>query len=371
MTQQDNNTPPPPPKEPEPQMQARTFSRLIQEVAEYWGVDPNRVMDLGRSFIKCKQDVQVPASRVVEFLMICREHRLNPATREIYGFYSFNNRTGWTLQTGVEIDGWLKLANQHPNYDGFEQDFEFAVNPRGERIARAVSCTTRVYRKDRSRPTVVKLFMDEWCEDTPVWGKKPNWQLGVKGIKHGLRCAFGFAGIGDADVEEASTNAPRGVAVLPADLSLVAEPQSLAHKPVEPVASQLPAAPDREALGVTSKPASWADQHRNTSPAPQPEQEPSGTDDPPAPEQPRVTPEAAKQFGAVIAKHRKARKWGLGSAAAKLEIDGADLSAIEAGDAKTCATLTRSDVERLASALADPTAAGQLLMELCSLLKLS
>lgn len=390
MNPQDNNDTPPPPQEPEQDGKQATgnrqFTRIIQEVADYWGVDPARVMDLGRSFIKVKGQYQVPASKVLEFLMICREHKLNPATREIYGFYSYSNRNGWTLQTGVEIDGWLKLANQHPQYDAFEIEHHFAVNSKGERIKLATSCTVRVFRKDRSRPTTLTLDMDEWQEETPVWNKKPNWQLGVKAIKHGLRCAFGFAGIGDLDVEEAGEGA-RGVAQLPANITapvaIPAQPvAALPHKPVASIAADLEQAKakqdDRAALGVTPKEATPHKDRQAAAPAqepapspedvhdreqrkeagrqPDPEQdappvENNPADNPPAQVAPRITAEQAKAVGGFLAKLRKARKLGLGSAAAKLNMESHDLTAIEAGDLKAVLSITPAEVAAFAAQL--------------------
>lgn len=261
----------------------RVYGELVRGLAKAWGVSEDDVMRLAVSFIAVKEpSTRVPYEKCIEFLMICAAHKLNPATREIGAFYGYNEKQGWRLQTFIEVDGWVKLANQHPEYDGFTQEFHF----RGQdRLADSV--TTRVFRKGRSHPEETTIFMDEWKKDTPVWRQMPNWQLGVKGIKQTVRFAFGFAGIVDREdlLEESDT--------APVTVSTQAQPQTInpglpdktqvAPDIVQQAAQKKDERPLAEVLGVKSKTPPQGNSNNNYQAAPQsqPEVEPSGTDTPP------------------------------------------------------------------------------------------
>ena len=56
---------------------------------------------------------QVSHEELMVFMSIANEYRLNPLTKEIY---AFNNRGA--IQPIVSIDGWLKVINTHPQFDG-------------------------------------------------------------------------------------------------------------------------------------------------------------------------------------------------------------------------------------------------------------
>jgi hypothetical protein len=162
---------------------------LNQRLGISWGLDPNKIIGFAATFISTKGGTQVPMSKVIEFLMVCDQHRLNPATKEVAAFFSSDKG----LTTFVMIDGWVKLGNQHPECDGWE--FEEQADKDGKVVA--VRC--KVYRKDRTRPvTTPWLHMTDWrVSSSPQWGSKPSWMLSMKALKHGLRLAFGFAGIYD------------------------------------------------------------------------------------------------------------------------------------------------------------------------------
>lgn len=162
---------------------------LNQRLGISWGLDPNRIIGFAATFISVKGGQQVPMSKVIEFLMVCDQHKLNPATKEVAAFYSADKG----LTTFVMIDGWVKLGNQHPECDGWE--FEEQADKDGKVMA--VRC--KVYRKDRSRAVVTPwLHLTDWkVNSSPQWQSKPSWMLSMKALKHGLRLAFGFAGIYD------------------------------------------------------------------------------------------------------------------------------------------------------------------------------
>jgi len=90
-----------------------------------------------------------------------------------------------------EIDGWARIMNDHPQFDGmeFQQDDE--------------SCTCIIYRKDRSHATKATEYMNE-CRrtNTGPWQSHPKRMLRHKAMIQAARLAFGFGGIYDQDEAE-------------------------------------------------------------------------------------------------------------------------------------------------------------------------
>ena len=144
------------------------------------------------------------------FVLVANEYRLNPLTREIYAF----PKKGGGIQPIVSVDGWLNLANSHPQFDGLEVEFEH------DDAGKLVSATARVHRKDRSHPIVVTEYLAECVRSTDPW-KMAHRMLRHKAAIQGIRYAFGFSGILEPDeaesiaVREPATPEPRAVQQLP------------------------------------------------------------------------------------------------------------------------------------------------------------
>lgn len=144
------------------------------------------------------------------FLLVANEYGLNPVTREIYAF----PKKGGGIQPIVGVDGWMRMANAHPEFDGLEVDFQH------DDAGKLLSATARVHRRDRSHPVVVTEYLAECYRNTDPW-KMPHRMLRHKAAIQGIRYAFGFAGIMEPDeaegmVERATpTPEPRAVQALP------------------------------------------------------------------------------------------------------------------------------------------------------------
>lgn len=122
------------------------------------------------------------------FLLVAREYSLNPLTKEIYAFPA----KGGGIVPIVSIDGWVNLVNSHPQCDGFDIDFEDDDN------RNPISCTCKMYRKDRGRPVVVTEYLSECIRNTEPWKMKHR-MLRHKAVIQAARYAFGFSGIYDED----------------------------------------------------------------------------------------------------------------------------------------------------------------------------
>jgi phage recombination protein Bet len=141
------------------------------------------------------------------FLLVAKQYDLNPITKEIYAFPS---RGG--IVPIVSIDGWLKLVNSHPQFDGME--FSESHDDKGE----LVSVTCRLWRKDRSKPIVVTEYLDECVRPTDPWKMKHR-MLRHKALIQCARYAFGFAGVYDPDEGERIVLAQNGEAATTAQVS--------------------------------------------------------------------------------------------------------------------------------------------------------
>jgi phage recombination protein Bet len=138
------------------------------------------------------------------FLLVAKEYGLNPLTKEIYAFPA----KGGGIVPVVSIDGWINLVNSHGACDGFEFEMEHADD------GSLISCTCRMYRKDRGRPVTVTEYLSECKRGTDPW-KMQHRMLRHKAMIQAARYAFGFSGIYDedegakiADVSDASREEP-------------------------------------------------------------------------------------------------------------------------------------------------------------------
>ncbi len=140
---------------------------------------------------------QVSDAQMTALMVVANQYGLNPWTKEIYAFPDKNNG----IVPVVGVDGWSRIINQHPQFDGMEfvQDAE--------------SCTCIIYRKDRSHPVSVTEFMAE-CRRSNVgpWTSHPRRMLRHKAMIQCARLAFGYGGIYDQDEAERIVERDMGAA---------------------------------------------------------------------------------------------------------------------------------------------------------------
>ena len=121
----------------------------------------------------------------VALVIVANEYKLNPLTKEIYAFAA----KGGGIVPLVSIDGWVKIMNDHPQFDGIE------FNDLPDENGKLYGIEAVVYRKDRSRPIRVTEYLDECKRNTDPWNKTPCRMLRHRALIQGARYAFGFSGI--------------------------------------------------------------------------------------------------------------------------------------------------------------------------------
>jgi phage recombination protein Bet len=167
---------------------------VLIDMATRFGMEPAAFEQVLRATV-------VPGSCTKEqfaaFLLVAKQYNLNPITKEIYAFPA----KGGGIQPIVGIDGWMRIMNDHDQFDGME--FEDLRNKDDQVIA--IAC--RIFRKDRNHPVLVTEYLSECKRDSEPWKKWPARMLRHKAAIQCARYAFGFSGIIDPDEYERGVGA--------------------------------------------------------------------------------------------------------------------------------------------------------------------
>lgn len=170
-------------------IQDSTGGSIIAALASSYGMDKQAFIATMKKTVMGGKDVS--NEQVAAFCLVAKEHGLNPFTKEIFAFPA----NGGIIPV-VSVDGWLKLINGHPAFDGME--FVDAADDKGNLI----SVTCKMFRKDRTHPVIVTEYMAECVRATDVWKRWPARMLRHKATIQAARYAFGFAGIVEPDEAE-------------------------------------------------------------------------------------------------------------------------------------------------------------------------
>jgi phage recombination protein Bet len=158
----------------------------LATMASKFNVDPGKLLGtLKNTVFKGASD-----DELMSLVIVANEYGLNPLTKEIYAFPA----KGGGIVPVVSIDGWLRMMNDHPQFDGIE--FQFTEND-----GKLISCTALIHRKDRKHPTSVTEYLAECRRNTDPW-KMEHRMLRHKATIQCARVAFGFSGITDEDEAE-------------------------------------------------------------------------------------------------------------------------------------------------------------------------
>lgn len=160
--------------------------KLSTRIATKYGVEPKQLWGTLKATAFRKENVT--NEQMMALLVVADQYNLNPFLKELYAF----PEKGGGIVPVVGVDGWARIINEHPQFDGME--FRYDSDEQ------SVTCT--MYRKDRSHPTSVTEYLDEMKRSTDTWEKYPKRMLRHKAMIQCARVAFGFAGIKDPDEAE-------------------------------------------------------------------------------------------------------------------------------------------------------------------------
>lgn len=175
-------------------IQERPTRSVLVDMSTRFGMEPAAFEATIRATV-CKGNVS--REEFAAFLLVAKEYGLNPLTKELYAFPA----KGGGIQPIVSIDGWSRIINDHPQFDGME----FVDTREGGEL---VAVTCRMYRKDRTRPIEATEYMSECRRNTDVWKQWPARMLRHKAMIQAARYSFGFSGIIEPDEYDRQTSAP-------------------------------------------------------------------------------------------------------------------------------------------------------------------
>lgn len=238
---------------------------LVTRFAERYHIEPAILMEtLKATAFRQRGDKVVSNEQMAALLIVADQYKLNPFTKEIFAFDDKG-----AIVPVVSVDGWSRIINEHPAFNGMEFHYSEEIVQLDRAKACPAWCEVVIYRKDRERPTIVREYLDEVYQ--PPRGRDGGydgpWQTHTKRfLRHktliqGSRIAFGFAGIYDEDEAARIVEGQRVVDVTPAPAErIVAAPAIAEGRPSRVAAiignakakadAVVPAEPDPEFVGA-------------------------------------------------------------------------------------------------------------------------
>lgn len=186
------------------------MSNAIAVIAQNTGASPEDITEVLKGMIvsaKNQHGAQATNAELAIVTGVCATYGLNPLVKECAAFVS-----GGKLSVVVMVDGWYKMVNRRPEFDGVEFDDKF--DDKGN----LASITCRMFIKGRERPVCVTEYMAE-CRDpkSSVWQKWPGRMLRHKAYIQCARMAFGISEVIDDDeASRIAANSPREKDITPA-----------------------------------------------------------------------------------------------------------------------------------------------------------
>ena len=135
------------------------------------------------------------------FIALSKRYGLDPFNKEIF-FWKVKGRP--TIMTSR--DGYLKIADRHPEYDGLVSDV-VRENDQFKRISdgidhqyssnrgKIIGAYALIYRKDRSYPIYIFAPFDEYNASSRVWNQYPSAMILKVAESMALKRAFTVSGL--------------------------------------------------------------------------------------------------------------------------------------------------------------------------------
>lgn len=190
------------------------MSNALAVIAQNTGATQEEITDILKGMIvsaKNQHGAQATNAELAIVTGVCATYGLNPLVKECAAFVS-----GGKLSVVVMVDGWYKMVNRRPEFDGVEFDDKFDAN------GNLTAITCRMFIKGRERSVCVTEYMSE-CKDakSSVWTKWPARMLRHKAYIQCARMAFGISEIIDDDeASRITANTPREKDITPASKAI-------------------------------------------------------------------------------------------------------------------------------------------------------
>lgn len=167
------------------------------------------------------------------FLQLAHKFDLDPFAKEI-----FLIKARGKISTYVSVDGYSRIVNRDPNYDGCEFSYD------QDELGNIVSVTCQMYRKDRTRPTTVTEFLAECiAPNSEAWRKAPARMLRHRAFIQAVRLAFGISAALDEDSATPVSSFTEPVDISPPVVPMAPKPR---RQPPSPESVRKPAKTEEE-----------------------------------------------------------------------------------------------------------------------------
>lgn len=151
---------------------------------------------LGRLTIWTQSDLD-------RLLLLSERLGLDPLNNEIYAIeVTPENGKKSRVLFVVGVDGWFKIINSHPQFDGMRF---MESSPGEDELPLYIECT--IFRKDRRVATSVREYMYEAHTNQGAWLTHPRRMLRHKAMVQCARACFGLGGIYEPDEAERVSSA--------------------------------------------------------------------------------------------------------------------------------------------------------------------
>lgn len=179
-----------------------------------WLDDPNAVRLVASTVAK-----DATKDELSMFLHLAREYGLDPFAKEIWFIKRGGNPTIMTSR-----DGYLKVANQHPQMRGMESDVVYegdTFRKTSQGVEHSYSTSKRtaivgayalVYRRDRDMPVYVFApFKDYSAGGSPTWRQYPHAMILKVAEAMALKRAFSLSGLVTQEEMDAAQPSPQAL----------------------------------------------------------------------------------------------------------------------------------------------------------------
>jgi len=137
---------------------------------------------------------EITDQELVMFMNLCKFQKLNPFLNEAY-LIKFGSQPAQII---VAKEAFMKRAENHPKYEGFEAGIIVDRNGEIVEVEGAVKLAddkliggwAKVYRSDRKRPITVRIALDEFSKGQSTWKSMPLNMIRKSAIVNAQREAF-------------------------------------------------------------------------------------------------------------------------------------------------------------------------------------
>ena len=208
----------------------QTKQSALAVMASKFNVEPAKLLETLKATLMPKATNE----EMLSFVVVANQYGLNPFTREIYAFPARNGG----IQPVVSVDGWIKMMNSHPQFDGIT----FSTK---DSDGKPNSVTATIHHKERSHPVEVTEYFSECSRPSEPWKVNPRRMLRHKALIQCARIAFGFSGIVDDEeaVPQVQVNVTPSRPIFRSKLEPKVEPEieaapSVSIQPTEPTLNE-------------------------------------------------------------------------------------------------------------------------------------